>query len=291
MRVSRVRAVLMAALLAGCAASPSTESDPAAAPSIDDEVPDRARVGPQGRVAQFVVSCEVSHISSDDPIVLPDQPGVSHEHQFFGNVVTDDAADYERALDAGTSCDQRLDTASYWAPTMFDADGTRIDALGLTAYYRPGDGVDPRDVVAYPPGFMVIAGSSAADEPDGQDVIAWGCGSGARREDLPPACAENSTLRLWITFPDCWDESRLSSFGSGAHVRYSNRGCPPTHRTPVPQLQMAIDYPPVDPDGLRLSSGPISSAHADFWNTWDQDKLEREVELCINRDLVCGLSG
>jgi hypothetical protein len=53
---------------------------------------------------------------------------------------------------------------------------------------------------------------------------------------------------------------------------------------------MAIDFPAVAPEGLSLSSGSIDSAHADFWNTWDQDKLEREVALCLNRDLVCGLS-
>jgi hypothetical protein len=253
--------------------------------------PDPDRIGPQGRVAQFVVGCEVSHIAFDDPIVLPWQPGASHQHQFFGNAATNSEPGYERAVGAETSCDQRLDTASYWSPTLLDASGQRIDSSGLTAYYRPGDGVDPADVVAYPPGFMVIAGSSAADEPQGQDVIAWGCGSSAVREDRPPECSENSTLRLWITFPDCWDSSRLTGFGSGAHVRYSDGGCPDSHPIALPQLLMAIDFPPVDPDGLSLSSGSIDSAHADFWNTWDQDKLEREVQLCLNRDLVCGLSG
>lgn len=94
-----------------------------------------------------------------------------------------------------------------------------------------------------------------------------------------------------ITFPDCWDSSRLTAFGSGAHVRYSDDGCPESHPIALPQLQMSIDYPPVAPDGLSLSSGPIESAHADFWNTWDQEKLEREVAVCLNRDLVCGLSG
>ena len=37
------------------------------------------------------------------------------------------------------------------------------------------------------------------------------------------------------------------------------------------------------PGGLSLSSGSVSSAHADFWNTWDQHKLETEVELCVRR--------
>jgi hypothetical protein len=275
--------VICALLVAGCGAQVATTSP--------DGEPDPARVGPQGRVAQFIVQCEVSHIAFDDPIVLPWQPGASHQHQFFGNVETNSDPGYERVIGADTSCDQRLDTASYWSPTLLDADGNRINAEKLTAYYRPGHGVDPIDVVAYPPGFMMVAGSSAADEPQGQDVIAWACGSGAVRADTPPDCASNSTLRLLITFPDCWDSSRLTSFGSGAHVRYSDGGCPASHPVALPQLRMAIDFPPVDPDGLALSSGPIHSAHADFWNTWDQDKLEREVAVCLNRDLVCGVSG
>ena len=61
----------------------------------------------------------------------------------------------------------------------------------------------------------------------------------------------------------------------------------------IPQLQFAIDYPPVpadELDDLTLSSGDIHSAHADFWNTWDQHKLQREVAECIRRDLVCNVS-
>ncbi|MFN3258352.1 MAG: DUF1996 domain-containing protein [Ilumatobacter sp.] len=250
---------------------------------------DPQRIGPQGRVPQFVVECEVSHLAFDDPIVLPWQPGASHQHQFFGNNAVDSDPGYERAIGATTSCDQRLDTASYWSPTLLDDRGARIDALGLTAYYRPGNGVDHADVVAYPAGFMMIAGDAAAAETPDLDVVAWGCGGGARREVEPPACSSNSTLRLWITFPDCWDGSRLSSFGSGAHVRYSDGGCPDSHPIAVPQLLMAIDFPPVDPTGLSLSSGSLETAHADFWNTWDQDKLESEVTNCLNRGLVCGL--
>jgi hypothetical protein len=276
-------AVVGALALGGCGASATTTS-------LGGD-PDPGRIGPQGRVAQFIVQCTVSHIAFDDPIVLPWQPGASHQHQFFGNALTNSDPGYERVLGADTSCDQRRDTASYWSPTLLGPDGSRIDAEKLTAYYRPGDGVDPAEVVAYPPGFMMVAGSSAADEPQGQDVIAWSCGSGAQREDTPPQCLPDTTLRLWITFPDCWDSSRLTSFGSGAHVRYSDGGCPETHPIALPQLQMAIDFPPVAPEGLALSSGSINSAHADFWNTWDQAKLEREVAGCLNRDLVCGVSG
>ena len=46
-------------------------------------------LGPQGTVGQFVVECGYSHSAPDDPIVYPGQPGMSHEHDFFGNVTTD----------------------------------------------------------------------------------------------------------------------------------------------------------------------------------------------------------
>ena len=46
-----------------------------------------------------------------------------------------------------------------------------------------------------------------------------------------------------------------------------------------------------DLDSLALSSGDILSGHADFWNAWDQEKLENEVDVCIRRDLPCGVSG
>ena len=64
------------------------------------EAIDPARVGPQGRVAQFVVQCTLSHAEYDDPIVYPDQPGMSHLHTFFGNELVDADPDYERVAGA-----------------------------------------------------------------------------------------------------------------------------------------------------------------------------------------------
>jgi hypothetical protein len=41
---------------------------------------------------------------------------------------------------------------------------------------------------------------------------------------------------------------------------------------------------------LQLASGSLLTGHADFVNSWDQEKLEDEVELCIGRDVVCGVT-
>ncbi len=120
--------------------------------SVALESIDPDRIGPQGRVAQFVVQCTLSHTGYDDPIVYPDEPGQSHLHTFFGNAMVDSNPDYERVAGAQTSCEQRQDTASYWAPALLDADGRVIEPAGITAYYRPGFGVDPATVEPYPAG-------------------------------------------------------------------------------------------------------------------------------------------
>jgi len=241
-------------------------------------------------VAQFIVQCELSHLAFDDPIVFPDEPGASHLHQFFGNAAVDSDPDYDRVSGADTSCRQTKDTASYWAPALLDVEGRQVEPRGMTAYYRPGRGVDPADVVAYPPGLMLVAGDMHATEPQSTDIVAWSCGTGASREVRPTTCPPSSTLRMIVRFPDCWDGTSMRSLAHDPTAAYSVDGCPVDQPIALPQLTLAIDYPPVDADGLTLASGDIITGHADFWNVWDQGQLEEEVALCINRDLVCGVS-
>ncbi len=256
--------------------------------------PDRTITGPQGDVGQFVVECDLSHIAPVDPIVHPGMDDMSHLHQFFGATGLRADSTYEELVDGETTCEQRLDTASYWAPALIDGDQAVIEPLGSVAYYRAGPGVDPAAVEPYPPGLMLVAGDQRALEPQPTSVVAWSCGVGAERSVRPPDCED--TLRMLVTYPDCWNGTDLTSsdyFDPAArHAVYSSGGeCPATHPVHIPQLQFAIDYPPVTPDGLALSSGDILTGHADFWNAWDQAKLANEVAACINRDLVCGLTG
>jgi hypothetical protein len=137
---------------------------------------------------------------------------------------------------------------------------------------------------------MMIAGDASATRPQPTSVVAWSCGSNGRRDERPAECVDDLGPRLLVTFPDCWDGERTDSEDHRSHVAYSHQGeCPPDHPAAIPQLQFAIDYPPVDADGLSLASGGIESAHADFWNTWNQRKLETEVDACLRRQLVCSL--
>lgn len=256
--------------------------------------PDRVISGPQGKVGQFVVECKFSHYLPDDPIVHPGAPGGSHLHQFFGAVDSGVEATEQLLREGDTTCDQQADTASYWSPALFDADRNPIEPLRALAYYRAGPDVNPPDVVPYPAGMMLVAGDQTAVEPQPLSVVSWSCSTGAERSVTPPDCMSARSLRMTVTFQDCWDGEHLRSPvvpEPDLHTAYSWAGeCPDTHPVHLLQLQLAIDFPPVPPeqlDSLALASGDILSGHADFWNTWNQTKLENEVTNCVHRDLPC----
>jgi hypothetical protein len=81
------------------------------------------------------------------------------------------------------------------------------------------------------------------------------------------------------------------------------RTCPSTHPVAIPTIRVRIHYgiwdpcagarpcsPASAPDGniaLTLSSGPYYTIHADFWNTWRQDALDRLVTNCLNARRSC----
>jgi hypothetical protein len=248
--------------------------------------------GPQGRVPQFVVECGFSHAAADDPIVAPGHAGHSHRHVFFGNTSTSADSTAEDLSRGGTTCDQQLDLASYWAPALYDH-GVMVTPNDAVAYYRPGVGIDPTTVEPYPYGLKVVAGDPRAGRPQSLDVVAWSCGTGSARAPTPPTCPPGRPLRMAVSFPDCWDGERVDSPDHAAHMARSEGGaCPASHPVPVPQLLLAISYP-VTGGGhaLSLASGPVSTAHADFFNAWDEAKLRTEVETCIHRNLTCGVAG
>ena len=278
---------LVVGLVVGC-----SSGDPELAAG---EAPDRVLTGPQGTVGQFVVECGFDRFLADDPIVMPGRSGASHLHQFFGAVGVTVDATHADLLAGDTTCDQRADTASYWTPTLIDADGDPVAPIRSVAYYRAGPDVDPAVVVPYPPGMMMVAGDHTAIDPQPVSLVAWTCGTGGTRTPAPGDCSGADSLRMLVTFPDCWNgvDTRSPVVPEpNRHVAYSAGGeCPPGHPVHIPQLQFAVDWPvPASAEGLALSSGDIHSGHADFWNAWDQHKLEREVTACLRRNLPCNVS-
>lgn len=265
--------------------------------------------GPHGR---FRSVCEPSHTNSDDPIVFPGKPGLSHRHQYFGARGTDAFARSQRLRRGATSCRRSKDTAAYWVPTL-EVEGRVVKPLVAQAYYTAGG--KSRDLVKpFPPGFRVVAGRADATRPQPEHKVTWYCvappqgwnsrdgligwalfvGAHRRIVTANPYCDQpGGSLSIHIRFPDCWDGRRLDSPNHRQHVRYSERHrgswratCPDSHPVSIPQIAFSVHYPTrghLDTSEVELSSGGSYSGHADFINSWDQSELEQLVRRCINQ--------
>jgi hypothetical protein len=131
--------------------------------------------------------------------------------------------------------------------------------------------------------------------------VEWRCFNGTWSTSPPKQCS-NEKLVVRIKFPDCVkkDSDGLQLRDSADHRSHMvdavepenglKDKCPSTHPIPVPRLQMNVQYdiPPTrgkpmlssDHEGDR----PGSTMHADFFNAWDQQKLDELVQLCINNE-------
>jgi hypothetical protein len=268
-----------------------------------------AMAGPIGKgTGTFHADCASSHLAMDDPIVFPGRPGAAHVHEFFGNRRTDAftlPADLRRYPD--TNCEREggrsdADASAYWAPALYVGDGdVPITASTADAYYSTGF----RDFAAirpYPSDLEVIAGDSTGrtgPRAGRQRIFLWRCAPGQTfipgTSASAPTCS-TPVLHLDITFPDCWDGVNSDSPNHKSHMAYSEPAaegwaCPALHPVPVPRLKLNIRYPTTGGPGVRLSSGGINTAHADFMNGWDPAKLDALVRGCLNVDRYCGGSG
>jgi hypothetical protein len=139
-----------------------------------------------------------------------------------------------------------------------------------------------------------VAGDMTADAaaPHDPDLAGWTCGTSTTLASVPPSCPSSAPLRAVITFPDCWDGRHVDSEDHRSHMANSNEGrCPSTHAVHVPQLTFAVTYLVTGHQAdLTLASGSVQGIHADFVNAWDQEGLVNEIESCLHRGAVCGLS-
>jgi hypothetical protein len=237
----------------------------------------------------FVSACGFSHRLTDDPIVHPRHTGMSHDHSFVGNTTTNAFSTRGSLLRGSSTCRRPGDTAAYWMPTLLQ-NGQPVEPLGATIYYRRRT-LDP--VRAFPAGLKMIAGDARATAPQDRRVTFWNCGAavGMPPPATVPTCPDGrmSGLRLHVTFPSCWNGTRLDSADHQSHMAYPMRGrCPASHPVAVPAISLIFRYPIAGGTGVSLASGGQYSAHADFFNAWRQPALTALVEGCLNALRHCG---
>jgi hypothetical protein len=238
--------------------------------------------------ANFVVSCGFTKRAQVDPIV--DFGGVAHHmHDFFGNTTTNANSTYDTLLAGGTTCNKPEDKAAYWHPTVSWTSNrgktTTLKASQTFFYYRAGL-KDPATVKSFPPGLKIVTVQGKKVE--------WRCQGGTWSPTPPTQCGDNATLVVRIFFPDCLAvvagsnpmKPVTDSADHRSHmVDATSAGCPSDHPYPVPRLQTNFLFKAsqlTTKGKPTLSSGDYSTMHVDFFNAWDQRKLEDLVARCIN---------
>lgn len=244
-----------------------------------------------GDLGEFVAFCPLSHRAPDDPLVHPNMPGMSHMHDFMGNVSTAATTTLESLLANHTTCDPVTDRSAYWVPTLYDADGDSVAIEQATIYYTVHVD-DPTTLQPYPPGLKIIAGSATATTPPNPSYFKWGClGDGTSSTSEIVTCPAGSKLELLLNFPDCWDGANLDSADHKSHMAYAAGGaCPASHPVPMPRLQFKLRYATAGEAGMRLASGPGYTMHGDFFNAWEESALANRMN-CLYNLIKCGPEG
>jgi hypothetical protein len=295
--------VITAALVSqGSAAQPTGHVDHSAhlhQPSAAEAQAMLAQQAAPVRGSEFRAECTAAHRAGNDPIVFPNQPNVSHNHQFFGNTSTNASSTLQSLRLGGTTCQPLADKAAYWVPTLFK-NGQVVAPERVTVYYQ---GItDPRRAVPHPQGLRYVIGNAGATSPDQNPAARWSCLGfpEASRDFL--SCPPGSKLQNYLDFPTCSD-GRLDSPNHKDHMVFGNGGvggtCPASHPIVVPRLEFLITYP-VDGGGLTLggtsngvhvTNAPGYTFHGDFFNAWDANELKRRVDNCIVARYICGVDG
>ena len=255
----------------------------------------------------FRISCAVSHMSNDDPLVYPNQPGAAHHHTFFGNTTTNASSDLMTLSSTGNStCNGGImNRSAYWVPSMIDtSSNTPIKPDSILFYYKTGDfGAAPTAIITPPPrGLRMIAGNAKATTAQAAQGL-YTCITAAGTTGWQPNivnCAVGDTMQFHIDFPQCWDGKNLDSPDHKSHM--SNRvnvpnlpaARPASHPVMIPAITLHLNYKITVANQTthwRLSSDNYSttspggySTHADWVNGWDEKIMAGIVKNCLQKN-------
>jgi hypothetical protein len=245
----------------------------------------------------WLLKCSLAKSLPDDPIVHPGMPGMSHLHDFFGNSSVNATSTYQ-SMRAGASTCPAGDAAGYWVPAVF-RNGAKVAPAGRGVreqlYYRANNLAPGTHIEPFPPDLRMVAGNahamSTSENPKLGKEIYWGCSDNSvgGKQTSPPASCPTGIISLHVGFPNCWD-GQLTHVDDTTHLRYPSGGtCPSGFPHALPRLILRSEYPVGTTTGtITLASGPVFTAHGDFWNTWDQAKLQQLVNTCLNAARNCG---
>ncbi len=255
-----------------------------------------------GDVGAFRTVCAYSHMSTDDPLVFPGQPGRAHLHTYFGNTGANAFSTHESLRVSGNStCRGGIaNRTAYWIPSLIGPSGP-MAPLDANFYYKSGYSIPNAapQVHKIPNGLRMIAGDGKATGPQSTRIASWGCHqlySGHHPQIID--CPVGDAIQLTVVFPQCWNGVDLDSPDHKSHLAYPENGaCPSTHPVILPEISLNVGWErtaSLDITKLRLASDMYSkdlpggySGHADWLEAWDPEIRDTFVTQCVNKSVDC----
>ena len=264
-------------------------------------------INPNPMGGEFRVVCGASHMSNDDPLVYPNQPGAAHHHTFFGNTSINAKSDLNNLASIGNStCGGGImNRSGYWAPSMINTTtNTPIEPDFAIFYYKAG-GTPGALIKAPPKGLKMIAGNPKGNT-SASGMSSYTCippNDGIARPFYGwyksiPACEVGWEMDMSVGFNQCWDGMNLDSPDHQSHMAPASfqagtaNNCPATHPISIPQITLNMRYtvkPGMDLSKWRLASDNYDnslpggySSHADWINGWDEQIMAGIIKNCIN---------
>jgi len=263
----------------------------------------------QGQGNEMVKLClfypnESGHARSDP--IINQNCASGHVHTFYGPQNFHPNTSYEDLRDtpAKFSSTPFVENQSlYWHPSIYrvtdDGSGTktftRVNNLDTSPYYR-WDKSNAPEVVAFPPGFRMIAHSDDAGAnqggESGANMMTECCDMGPNGEEQCESWGELrfptrtcSFLGIAMSMPTCWNGSSLGDDNDHkSHITYTTNGevngpCPPGFDKRLPQVQLFVRINDYQGGTYQLSDG-ASVWHVDFFNGWKEGKLQELIDTC-----------
>jgi hypothetical protein len=274
-------------------------------------------IAPLSNIGAFRISCAISHMSNDDPIVYPNQQGAAHHHTFFGNTSVNYKSDLNTFGSVGNStCSGGImNRSAYWVTSMINTEtNAPIAPRSVLVYYKSGYIVPSELIKAPPKGLRMIAGNAKAVDGSVNNNTGFTChpGPNSTRTSSPKTktiptgtnCVAGDDLMLTVLFPQCWDGVNLDSPNHKDHMAYASNNyvtankCPATHPVPIPEITVNEHFTVAATDKLdkwRLASDNYTfngtnagySAHSDYVEGWDRTFIEGIIKNCINAKKDC----
>jgi hypothetical protein len=232
-----------------------------------------APIPPRVDNGNFRLIANSSHLSYDDPVVFPGQPGAAHLHHFFGNRSTDAFSTYEslRANPHGTTNSDMINGSAYWVPAMLDGRGNAVMFPNVSVYYKQWD--HPRRV-GLPAGIrFLMRGEKRFWLENSRGLNLDSNGEGANLEAILAAAQPGDKIGISIAAGGFWDGVHIDSPDHVSHISEDQSATHPFH---IPILTYSYGYEVRagdDPTLWRLSSdgdAPAGSTlHGDYFEAWE----------------------